>query len=457
MPDNLFDKQAQDALKNLKVNFNPDDWAKMETLLDKQNPKVPFYFNWKYIGVAVSILVLFSIGGYYLLQNVNSSGQKDPGPFQNANAIEDSPSNTVHNSIPDNGSPEMPVVENDEVISQNEPVKPKNENLNTQKIGRQDISSDRQNVQDSPEGNSINQILNVQANTMMADHENQIQWNVIGPNTSIGKSFASETENQEKIILSFEPKSQLTYSVHDIQYNAIRHSALIPEKERIKKTLFYVGAQISPALVILNRVATGFEGGLVAGMHWGKVISVESGIFYSRLNVNKDYSEIQNTYELTNIKGTLQYINIPVQAYYSRRICSRLKIFGKVGVSNLFTIKEELSYTYIQHPSGSGQQQALSTPIVVSTVYSPGPGLFEAFSLDASYNSASAFGNQTGITKRYQLLGRLGAGFEYGINQKASFRLSLDYQFPISGITVENLKTNVLGIGLGWKQVIGKI
>jgi outer membrane protein with beta-barrel domain len=459
MPDNLFDKQAQDALNNIKVDFNPDDWAKMEALLDKQNPRVPFYLNWKFLGVAAALLLLFSIGGYYAFQNLNISNHGISNPIQNANNPENVPEGNMQSKGKmNNSSLEIPSMKDEALFSENEVSKSQQDNLKTQKIYEPRQSAEIKDDKTGTSGQWISQTLAGKEKTITSDKVTLIEGKDIDPAAKNENPGFDKTNLQETVMIDYALKARPAYSLAEIHAGLFDHEPLGIEKPKVRKTLFYMGAQISPSSVVLNRVSTGFEGGFVAGMHIGKVFSIESGIYYTRLNVNQDVSEIQQKYELTNIKGKLQYINIPVMAIYSKRISPRMKFFVKGGISNLFTIRESLTYTYIDPPTTGGPVQASSVPLIVNTIYTPAPGLFESFSLDGSlsFNNYAAT-SSTGTTRRYQALGRLGAGIEYGIGQRSSFRLSLDYQFPFSGLTVENLKAHVIGLGLGWKQIIGRL
>jgi hypothetical protein len=64
-----IDKLAKDALRDYEMDFNPEDWKKMEARLDKKEHKIPRIFLMKTIEASLILLVLFTAFNVFYYQN----------------------------------------------------------------------------------------------------------------------------------------------------------------------------------------------------------------------------------------------------------------------------------------------------------------------------------------------------------------------------------------------------
>jgi len=68
-----FDKIAQDAFEGFEVDFNPEDWKRMETKLDKKEHLLPHIWLFKGIEAVVLLLVLFTSFHFWYSNTTNNS------------------------------------------------------------------------------------------------------------------------------------------------------------------------------------------------------------------------------------------------------------------------------------------------------------------------------------------------------------------------------------------------
>jgi hypothetical protein len=65
-----IDKLAKDSLRDFEMDFNPEDWKKMEARLDKKEHRMPKIFLLKTIEASLILLVLFTAFNVFYYQNV---------------------------------------------------------------------------------------------------------------------------------------------------------------------------------------------------------------------------------------------------------------------------------------------------------------------------------------------------------------------------------------------------
>jgi predicted adenine nucleotide alpha hydrolase (AANH) superfamily ATPase len=57
---NEIDKLAKDAFENYEVDFNPEDWNKMEQKLNKKEHLMPYIWLYKGTEAFIFLLIIFT-------------------------------------------------------------------------------------------------------------------------------------------------------------------------------------------------------------------------------------------------------------------------------------------------------------------------------------------------------------------------------------------------------------
>ena len=81
--DEKFDAHARQKLENLQMPYNKQDWAIMETLLDKRRQRLA-YFAW-YKSIEIGFVALFLFGTLFLAGEKSQTSQKENLAFNNSN------------------------------------------------------------------------------------------------------------------------------------------------------------------------------------------------------------------------------------------------------------------------------------------------------------------------------------------------------------------------------------
>jgi hypothetical protein len=70
---NEIDKLAKDAFENFEVDFNPEDWNKMEEKLNKKEHLMPYIWLYKGTEAFIFILIIFTVFNFWNTYNVTGS------------------------------------------------------------------------------------------------------------------------------------------------------------------------------------------------------------------------------------------------------------------------------------------------------------------------------------------------------------------------------------------------
>jgi hypothetical protein len=70
---NNIDKLAQETFENFEVDFNPEDWNRMEAKLDKKEHLMPFIWLFKGVEASVLLLIIFTVFNFWYGNNQNSN------------------------------------------------------------------------------------------------------------------------------------------------------------------------------------------------------------------------------------------------------------------------------------------------------------------------------------------------------------------------------------------------
>lgn len=169
---------------------------------------------------------------------------------------------------------------------------------------------------------------------------------------------------------------------------------------------------------------TGFRTGMLAGYRFNTVLSLESGVRFSRknyhtagryFNMDEMHKNAPAVTEVTKLQGSSQLFELPVLVRYDAWRKPGYRIFSTLGISSYLLTKETNRYDVIQN--GSAQK------------------MYATYKKDKVYTAAAI---------------DLSIGFEKALNNRTNHvRVEPYLQLPLNGTGVGLLPIKTAGISIG--------